>query len=119
MKNYIAKRNLANAIAACAKESSCRDAIAKHTNNSKQIFRLTSTLLDGKPEQPLPSMNASDTADMFSEFSFSKIADIQGGVLVTESLSVATQPILTELHFSIMSHELSSHNLVYDYLKLV
>lgn len=96
---FMAARNDVMTLSTQAKATYYTDAVSKHSNNSKHLFRLASTLLDASTDEPFPSMDAPKAAQMFSEFFMSKISDIQPSLPVTEMPLVETQPVMTELQY--------------------
>ena len=99
---FIAEKNAVTALVDQEKARYYSDAISSNADDSKQLFRLVSKLLDGNPEHPLPSSDPLDTANMFSEFFATKISDIQANIPDMQTpLDEPLQPVTSELsHFS-------------------
>ena len=95
---YTSERNSVNELSDQAKEHYYRDVVAQHQGNTKLLFRIASTLLDGKSERSLPSLNSAVSADMFSKFFTTKISNIQSDIPVTPAPIVITQFVNNELH---------------------
>ena len=101
---FVAERNAVTAIADREKARYYSEVITAHKDDSKQLYRLASSLLDGHSEQPLPSKDPLEAANMFSEFFTSKITDIQASFPQSQNITIdIAQPAAEQLaHFKVL-----------------
>ena len=86
---YIAERAKVNALVNTAKERHYQDQVAACGGDQQQLYRVLSELLGRAGSSPLPTGDASDLAQRFSDFFVSKITTIQNSIPATQPSATA------------------------------